>query len=300
MATATRSALPTASSHQCICGREVRPSPFSTHFEVYECESCGTQQFHPRSGVTVPEFRYDGSSSKYAQDSYLRGRELRWSHSRLMRSQWTGRRVLEVGCFNGFFLQELRSLGADVYGFDVNEAALDVGRTLFGLRGRLNSSLDEILALAPFDDIVCIDLVEHLDKPDEFLSRMRAALLPGGRLFVAGPTVERRFFDKSDYPPHHKWRFSRRGLVQCLEGLDFSVEHVDIQYDGLLMLRNAIGKVLNGPWKKEFLGDVTVVAPSMQGNFSRAVYGSLSAAGQWLFKQLGMSYCSTIVLARRR
>jgi SAM-dependent methyltransferase len=266
---------------------------------VLECGACGTQQFQPRAGIKVPEFRYDSGSGKYAQENYLLGGELRWSHLQLMRFDWRGRSVLEIGCFNGFFLRELRSRGAAVHGFDVNEAALDVGRTRFGLQGKLSSSLDEILALGPFDDVICIDVVEHLDKPNEFLSRMRAALVPDGRLFVAGPTVERRFFDKSDYPPHHKWRFSRRGLVRCLEEMDFSIEHIDIQYDGLLMLRNFIGKVLNGPGKKEFFGEVLVAAPSMEGALTRAVYGGLSSGGQWLFKLLGISYCSTIVLARR-
>jgi cyclopropane fatty-acyl-phospholipid synthase-like methyltransferase len=153
---------------------------------------------------------------------------------------------------------------------------------------------------APFDDVVCIDVVEHLDRPDDFVGQVRKLLMPDGRLILAGPTVERRFFDKSDYPPHHKWRFSRRGLVQCLAGLGFDIEHTDIQYDALLMLRNFIGKSLHGIWKKEFYGDVHIAAPALEGTVIREAYSKLSRAGHRLFKRLGFSYCSTILIARRR
>lgn len=285
---------------RCICGQLVSPICFSKNFDVLICERCRTQQFKPRAGIRAPEFRYDSESGKYAEDNYLMGSELRWAHSQLMCRQWSGRKVLEVGCFNGFFLRQLRKRGANVYGFDVNEAALAVGRSSFDLDGCLSSSLDEILKRGPFDDVICIDLLEHLDQPAELLSRIRSSMVTEGHLYVAGPTVERRFFDKSDYPPHHKWRFSRAGLQWCLKDAGFSVERVEIQYDGLLMVRNLIGKILNGLWRKEFFGEVVVAAPSMQGRIVTSIYGWLSDAGQWLFKRLNISYCSTILVAQYR
>jgi SAM-dependent methyltransferase len=286
--------------HPCICGQEVAPSPFSEHFNVLACQRCGTQQFHARPGIKPPQFKYDSDSGKYAQDDYLFGCQLRWSHKQLMQQDWSGRKVLEIGCFNGFFLNELRSLGAEVYGFDVNSAALEAGRKLFGLDGRIQDSLDALKAFAPFDDVICIDVIEHLDRPDQFLFQMLALLSPDGRILVAGPTVERRFFDKSDYPPHHKWRFSRAGLTRCLESAGYAVERVDIQYDGLLMLRNFLGKLLHGLRKKEFYGDVRIAAPSMDGKMSSRLYEWMSVAGQWLFRRLGIAYCSTILVAKQK
>ncbi len=285
--------------HACICGEFAVRAPFSDHFDVLQCGRCGTQQFHARLGVPPRQFAYDSVSGKYAQGEYLMGSQLRWSHERLLLREWRGRKVLEMGCFNGFFLNELREHGADVYGFDVNEAALDVGRSLFGLEGRIFGSLDVLRPFAPFDAVVCIDVVEHLDEPQAFLSDMRTLLAPAGTLFLAGPTVERRFFDKSDYPPHHRWRFSRPGLQRCLERVGFSVENMDIQHDGVLMLRNVLGKLLHGFHRKEFYGDTRVEAPAMKGQISRALYGSASAASSWLFERLGIDYCSTVLAAKR-
>jgi SAM-dependent methyltransferase len=286
-------------SHLCICGGVATGQPFSEHFEVHVCSSCGTQQFHPRPDVAAPSFRYDEATDKYSDESYLHGRELRWSHHELLKRPWQGRRVLEIGCFNGFFVDELRRAGADAHGVDVNSTALAAGAHLFGLQGRLHASVDEAQTFGPFDDIVCIDVIEHVDTPDEFVAMVSGLLAPDGRLFVAGPTVERRFFDKSDYPPHHKWRFSRPGLVRLLERGGYTPASPVIQYDGLLMLRNWIGKCLHGSSRKEFYGDVAFAPPTMSHPAACAAYAAASRAGQVLFRALRIPYCSAIVSGQR-
>ena len=42
---------------------------------------------------------------------------------------------------------------------------------------------------APFDAVVCADVLEHLPKPELLLARIRAWLKPGGTLFVSLPNV---------------------------------------------------------------------------------------------------------------
>jgi SAM-dependent methyltransferase len=41
----------------------------------------------------------------------------------------------------------------------------------------------------PFDAVVCGDVLEHLARPEELLSRIREWLRPGGLLFVSVPNV---------------------------------------------------------------------------------------------------------------
>jgi SAM-dependent methyltransferase len=283
----------------CICGTFAERQPFSEHFDVHICPSCKTQQFHANGVSVVAEFKYDETNDKYSQAAYLHGRELRWSHQELLKLDWTGRKTLEIGCFNGFFVDELRARGADAYGVDVNKAALEAGNQMLALQGHLFGSVDEARALGPFDDVLCIDVVEHVDDPEGFLAMVSGLLTPTGRIHVAGPTLERRFFDKSDYPPHHKWRFSRPGLVQLLERGGFKASAPVVQYDGLLMLRNWIGKQLNGRNRKEFYGDVTFNAPPLSSRMSRSAYAFASRLGELLFNALGISYCSSIVTGSR-
>ena len=189
-------------SATCICGTALVRQHFSKNFDALGCIACGSKHFAPTSVDGAREFRYDGNNGKYAEASYLYGKQLRWAHGQLLRRPWGGKKVLEIGCFNGFFLDELMKAGADAYGFDVNEAALAVGRKLFGLDGRLFSSLETPRANGPYDVIICIDMLEHLDAPEDFLREVGSILADGGHLVIAGPTLERRFHDKSDYPPH--------------------------------------------------------------------------------------------------
>ncbi len=207
--------------------------------------------------------------------------------------------MLEIGCFNGFFLAELKKAGALVYGFDVNSAALAAGRKVFGL-DQLHASMDALAALGPYDDILCIDVIEHLDSPEDLLSQLEPMLKPEGRLHVAGPTLERRLHDKSDYPPHHKWWFSRGGLRHFLERSGYRIDRVMIQRDGLLMLRNWIGKrVHKSSHGQEFHGEVTAFAPSTNGALTRPIYQFATWLGIALFSLLRISYCSTVMVARR-
>jgi len=42
---------------------------------------------------------------------------------------------------------------------------------------------------APFDAVVCADVLEHLARPEDLLTRIHGWLRPGGRLFVSLPNV---------------------------------------------------------------------------------------------------------------
>jgi SAM-dependent methyltransferase len=287
-------------SDTCICGATMRMRPFSDNFNIMVCDTCYTQHFRSKSGRSPREFIYDDRNNKYGDQGYLYGRELRWSHRQLLRFNWHGRRTLEIGCFNGFFVSELARLGADAHGVDLNEQALLVGRKSFELGGRLHDTLELAERQGPFDDVLCIDVMEHLEDPDKFLAHVLVLLRPGGRVFIAGPTVERRFFDKSDYPPHHKWRFSRAGLSRLLERSGFKNEHQFIQHDGTLLLRNVVGKWLNGWKNKEFYGDIKVSPPSTESGLLGTVYAVMSKLGTIFFTLLAIPYCSAVLVATKR
>jgi SAM-dependent methyltransferase len=282
----------------CICGGAMPAHAFSENFDALRCARCGTAHFVARADAKAAEFQYAEHNEKYAQADYLYGSVLRWSHLRLLDRDWAGRKVLEIGCFNGFFLAELRKAGAQVYGFDVNPAALEVGREIFKLE-TIFPDLEALRAYGPFDDIICVDVIEHVDSPETLLAELHDMLRPGGRLFVAGPTSERRMHDKSDFPPHHKWWFTRKGLTSFLSLAGFKVTRVDIQRDALLMLRNALGKLAYGFNRREYYGDTNFSPPSMKGPIASRLYTLATVLGIGLFTALRISYCSTLIELER-
>jgi SAM-dependent methyltransferase len=286
--------------NNCICSKPMRREKFSENFDSLHCEFCNSNHFVAALGQISQDYNYAGDDKKYGQLDYLYGHEYRWAHTELSKLNWSGRKVLEIGCFNGFFLYDLRKKGSDVYGIDSNQRAIMIGREKFGLSDRLYTSLDRLESQKPFNDIVCIDVLEHLEDPKAYLKKLETFLAPNGRMIIAGPTLERSLHDKSDYPPHHKWWFSRLGLKTLLESCDFELVSITIEKNGILFLRNLAGRIINGFNKHEFYGESFGYAPNTTGQFLQKIYSIASFIGTKLFTFLGICYCSTIFISRKK
>lgn len=281
----------------CICGSRLLCESFTNNFDAHVCTNCNSTNFIHKSDITPPNFNYDGGDEKYSNENYLYGSEMRWAHHQLLKLNWSDRRVLEIGCFNGFFLKELELVGAKPYGHDLNNRAIKVGEDLFGLKGVLSTSLNLLRDLGPYSDVLCVDILEHLDDPKLFLKEMSDFLDRDGKIYISGPTIERKFHDKSDYPPHHKWWFSRKGLELCLKQCGYRVVDIKIQRNGALMFRNFIGCMLSGFSKKEFYGNG--VTFSNKNIVIKSIYRILDVFGISIFTLLGIEYCSSLIIAER-
>ena len=66
---------------------------------------------------------------------------------------------------------------------------------------------------ASFDNILCIEVLEHIPAPSAFVSEMARVLKPGGLLILTIPWSARRH-----HIPYDFQRFTREGLSQLLEG----------------------------------------------------------------------------------
>lgn len=287
----------------CICGVEQNKKKFSKNFNQWLCPSCRSVHFTATkcsSAAETQQFSYDGDTEKYSEESYLYGSELRWAHSNLLEQEWDGHKVLEIGCHNGFFVKKIIDQGGDAFGFDLNTRALGVGAELFQLGDRLYASLDEAAVNGPFDHILCIDVLEHVDCPEAYLQNLVELLTPNGKISIAGPTRERILHDKSDFPPHHKWWFSRPGLRLMLERCGLDVLSTTIQRDGLLFLRNLLGRILSGQFSREFHGQTSISLPRLQLIGAGVALKTLQTLGTGLFSMLRISYCSSLMIAVKK
>jgi SAM-dependent methyltransferase len=94
-----------------------------------------------------------------------------------------GGRVLEVGSGCGALALRLRDAGIDVVPTDldpphewIHRLDLDDPQWTEETRG-------------PFDLVVCVETLEHVENPRQVLRSIRALLRPGGRLLVSTPNV---------------------------------------------------------------------------------------------------------------
>ncbi|MGY1737571.1 class I SAM-dependent methyltransferase [Geodermatophilus sp. SYSU D00684] len=94
-----------------------------------------------------------------------------------------GGRVLEVGSGCGALALRLRDAGVDVVPTDLDPphdwiARLDLDDPDWTEETR-----------GPFDLVVCVETLEHVENPRQVLRSIRALLRPGGRLLVSTPNV---------------------------------------------------------------------------------------------------------------
>jgi glycosyltransferase involved in cell wall biosynthesis len=76
-----------------------------------------------------------------------------------------------------------------------------------------------------FDTVLCLNVLEYAEKPEEMLASLRGTLRDGGNLIVLVPNG-RALFGSLDRSLGHKRRFQVRAMRDLLEAQGFSVEKI--------------------------------------------------------------------------
>ena len=99
--------------------------------------------------------------------------------------------VLDVGCGGGLLSEALAQAGAKVTAIDLAPNLLKVAR-LHGLESGIKVDYREMpvetlaeQALASFDAITCMEMLEHVPEPASIIEACAKLLKPGGRLFLS-------------------------------------------------------------------------------------------------------------------
>lgn len=210
-----------------LCGdAEAARVLFRVHHEILRCPGCelvyarfeGGAQF----GEEYPEAYYHGLV--YA--NYVADRPaIRRNAARALtefESLTRGRRLLDVGCATGFFLEAARERGWNVRGLEVSKYASEYARSELGLPVDTASIQAPPAGLPRFDVITLWDIIEHLNRPDQALGHIHSLLDEGGLLAIStgdhGSLLRRvtgarwRLF--SD--PTHRYFFDERTLRRLL------------------------------------------------------------------------------------
>jgi 2-polyprenyl-6-hydroxyphenyl methylase/3-demethylubiquinone-9 3-methyltransferase len=102
-----------------------------------------------------------------------------------------GASVLDVGCGGGILSEALASAGATVTGIDLAATPLKIAELHaleagLDIRYRLESVEAHAAANAGrYDAVTCMELLEHVPRPDAMVGKLAELLRPGGQLFVS-------------------------------------------------------------------------------------------------------------------
>ena len=139
-----------------------------------------------------------------------------------------GARVLDVGCGNGSFLWQMRSLGWEVCGVEPDPKSAALARAA-GLDVRDGLLQQQSFPEVHFDGITMTHVIEHLHEPMDTLRRCWKLLKPGGQITVATPNLGSRghqIFGGNWFalmPPTHLALFTENSLRRALETCGFVV-----------------------------------------------------------------------------
>jgi SAM-dependent methyltransferase len=115
------------------------------------------------------------------------------AHRLLLDAVPSGARVLDAGCATGYLARELTARGCVVVGAEADPADASAARAHCAevVAGDLEAepARAALRALAPFDALVCGDVLEHLRDPWDALAFLASLLRPGGRAAVSVPNV---------------------------------------------------------------------------------------------------------------
>lgn len=195
---------------------------------LYRCHICDFGRFEPVC-VGTAAFYDVIEKDYYVPDKWEFGEAIKDIRAA------GGRRVLDVGCGMGHFLDMLRAAepALDLNGHDISELQLEPLKvrgfgTLHGEAAAIASRKDSI---EPFDAICIFQTIEHVEDPVEFIAAFRQILRPRGLLIVTAPDaagpVFRHYPDShTAVPPHHVTLWTARTFQLGLPEMGFDVEMV--------------------------------------------------------------------------
>ena len=150
-----------------------------------------------------------------------------------------GRKIADVGCAGGAFLDQVAGPATEVVAIEPGSAYHDAlrerGFTVYPLASEASAHAGSL------DWAFSFDVIEHVADPKRFLADIATLLKPEGRLLLSTPNRDdgllelageayRRFF----YRVHHRWYFDAGALAAVAERAGLEVERVDyVQRYGL-------------------------------------------------------------------
>lgn len=159
-----------------------------------------------RDERAAPAADYDGFAAAYSAENDTSLFNAFYNRPEILRlaGDVTGLRVLDAGCGAGQVMEPLLARGAEVAGFDLSAAMVDLARQRLGaavdLRvGDLGAALP--YADAEFDVVIVSLALHYVEDWASALAELRRVLRPGGRLIVSiiHPTVYAVVYPDADY-----------------------------------------------------------------------------------------------------
>ena len=140
------------------------------------------------------------------------------------------RTVLDVGCGTGILVDTLNRSGYIADGIDTSAEAIEFAKS--NKKGNFYlSSIESFKSERKYDLIIATQLIEHLRRPEEFLTNVKKVLKVGGYLYIETPnlyswskkSIWRRRIGGMFYGADHRICYTAKSLAHLLRNNGFIV-----------------------------------------------------------------------------
>ena len=132
-------------------------------------------------------------------------------------------KVFDYGCGTGIMMEYLSSFG-EVWGGDISEISLDYCKRR-GLTNVVNLKKKLSIPDKYYDLITVLDVLEHIDKDEDLLRKLRSYLNNDGILIITVLAYD-FLWSGEDYVSGHKRRYTLKTLRQKIETNGFCIKRI--------------------------------------------------------------------------
>lgn len=131
-------------------------------------------------------------------------------------------KLLDVGCGRGWFLDEAKKRGWEVYGSEYADEAVALCKQK-GLQMHQGKLTPNSFSLNDFDVITSFEVIEHINNPNEELTNIQGFLRKGGLFYCTTPNFNSvmRYYLKTDYNvicyPEHLSYYTKKTLTEAAQ-----------------------------------------------------------------------------------
>lgn len=159
-----------------------RRTPDRMHYRLVKCVNCGLIFSNPILEAEKINRFYEKSFFTYEDESkYLKKTYRFYLEQALEGKDIQKLKLLEIGCGDGFFLEEIRDLGIkSVYGVEPSRPAVERAPKSFKKNIKINVLKKNLFKENFFDVICCFHTLDHVTNPNIFLKICFQLLKKGG------------------------------------------------------------------------------------------------------------------------
>ncbi len=212
-----------------LCGeREIILLYKKGDYNIVKCSSCDFVYVNPiLSKSTLNKFysTFDYHDSDVAE-KVIRSDAIR--SLREVEKYKSNGKLLDVGCGRGFFIDEARKRGWQVYGIDYSKKVTDYAKRILGLEVR-QADIFTFATRRKFDIVTLNQVIEHVSNPNRLMKQCHKLLKRGGMIYLATPNISSLLakVQKKDFdyfiPPEHLGYYNYETLSKLLKSNGFTV-----------------------------------------------------------------------------